>query len=138
MPRELSGVVALQFGGESGAVGTTPVDLAAANNSVVGTAPISVPMPQEGAIRGLSVKLETGVASAKTATVAVTKGGTEGAATIALAATDTEGYARFDKSVMTFAEGDEIGVSLTGGAADSIATQVVCATVLVQLGKSEI
>ena len=138
MSVEMSGIIALQFGGESGAVGTSHVDLAVANNSVVGTAPISVPMPQAGAIRGRSVKLETGVAAEKSATAAVTKGGTEGSATIALAAADTEGYSRFDKDVMTFAEGDEIGISLTGGAADSIATQVACATVLVQLGKSEI
>ena len=138
MAVEISGIVAIQFGCETGAVGTTPVDLGIAGNGVAGTAPLTIAMPQDGAVRGISVKLETGVAAAKTAIAGATKGLVEGDAKINLAATATEGYAMFDKSVMPFSAGDELGVSLIGGAADSILTQIVCATLFVQFGKSEI
>jgi len=139
MAVEISGLVALQFGGETGAVGTTPVDLSPAGNSAAPTtAPLTVPMPQDGAVRGVSLKLETGVAALKTAKVAATIGGTEGDAEIDLIASQTEAYASFDKDVMPFSKGDELGASLLGGAADSIATQEAAITLFVQLGKSEI
>lgn len=140
MPVEVSGIVALQFGGESGEVGATPVDLAPAYNSADPVAaPLFVPMPQKGAVRGISVKLETGVgASPKAADVAATIAGVEGNAKITLAAAATEGYARFDKDVMPFVEGNELGVSVTGSEAAAIAAQEILVTLFVQLGKSEI
>lgn len=143
MADEFSGLVALQFGGDdiSGTVGTSAVDLTVLAGSH--TAPtghiITYEMPQHGCVRALSIVMETGVASGKSATLAATIDGTEDTtAVVALAASATTGSAQFAHGAMTFDADDGLGVSLTGGAGTDIVVQGVSVLMIVQFGDSDI
>lgn len=139
MADDFSGVTSLQFGGEMAQVDGSAVDMAVAVGPIGDTIPTRIPMPQAGCIRGLSLNCETGVASTKTATLAVTIGGVEdSSAVIALAASTSAATAQFGNGVMTFDKDDEIGISLTGSTTAALVAQESTATVLVQFGRSNI
>lgn len=138
---DCSGIIALQFGGDevSGEVGGTAVDLLVATgpHTAPGSGILTVEMPQDGCVRGLSVVLEDG--TTKATTVAATIDGTEDTtAIISLGVAATTGSAAFTNKDMTFKKDEGLGISLTGSAGGSILTQGISGVLTVQFGRSNI